>query len=237
MRLINLIIFSLLLPSYLALGGNEKLLVVTTEHRSFQYQENGENKGLLIEELNQLLVESELTAEVLFMPWARAYDTVINRPNTLVLGIIRTESRENKLHWIMPLAQVVRIYIALADKPNNHVKNDQQAKQKRVGVIRNSFAHNELMSRGFVEGENLYVVSTLNNLFNLFTRGRIDLVYADPRVVKKYTQNTQYHNIKLYYQSFDNIMVEKDAYIAANLSTDLVILERLSQAAAKLSLR
>lgn len=229
-KLLSIIILGTI--SFLALANNTQLLVVTTENRSFQYQEHGENKGPSIDILVKILKESGLTADIKFFPWARTYQTALTRPNTLILGLIRTEEREDKFHWIQELAKVERVYIALKDKPENYVENDHQAKGKRIAVLRESYAHNELLKKGFVEGENLYVVSTLASMFNLFINGKVDLVFADPKVVSEYSKLNSPKNRMLYYKQPS----EKIGYLAASLATNPQYLKQLHSAALKLNL-
>lgn len=95
------------------------LQVVAFSNPLLQYQENGENKGPTIEILNALLKETQLSASVSYMPWARAFSIAKNTPNTLILSMFRTLEREDSFHWIIKVSQAARVFISLKSKPDN----------------------------------------------------------------------------------------------------------------------
>jgi len=209
------------------------LFVVATENPLLQYVENNEYKGPSIEILNLLLKESNLTADINLMPWARAFNLAKKEPNILILSIIRTPVREKQFHWIGVVSELSLAFVSLADKPENNVTNDKQAKTKKIAVVRDSSGHKELTTRGFVEGDNLYLVSSLEQMFTLFINGRVDLVYVDPSMIKKFIKKQGYKDVKI---NFNNIKKnhQKQSYIAASKNTDNKIIKRLKIAMEKL---
>jgi polar amino acid transport system substrate-binding protein len=209
------------------------LFVVAAENPLLQYVENNEYKGPSIEILNLLLSESNLTADINLMPWARAFNLAKKEPNMLILSIIRTPVREKQFHWIGVVSELALVFVSLADKPENKVTNDQQAKNKKIAVVRDSNGHKELTTRGFIEGDNLYLVSSLNQMFTLFINGRVDLVYVDPNMIKKFIEEQGYEGVKI---SFNSIKKhhQRISYIAASKNTDNKIIKRLKVAMEKL---
>ncbi len=208
------------------------LSVVAAENHLLQYYEDGEYKGPTVEILQALLTQSQLTADIAFMPWARAFSTTQQVPNTLILSMIRTPEREHQFHWLIKVSQTARVFISLKKKPENLVSNFQQAKSKLTAVIRNTSAHKELVARGFSAQENLYLVSGDRQMINLFVNGRVDLLYTDPNLVLDYLVEHPEQDVEI---SFNKIAPEnqRHSYIAANKSTDNNILARLRAAAAK----
>jgi len=208
------------------------LLVVANENPLLQYQENGENKGPTIEILNALLQEANLTGNVSFMPWSRAFVTAKDNPNTLVLSMIKTPEREPDFHWLIKVSKLARVFISLASKPENYVENIEQAKEKLIAVILNSAGHIELISQGFSEQKNLYLVSDSAQMINLFVNGRVDLLYTDPQNIKNYLNSSGKTEVALSYKK----IVEKNqrtSYIALNKNSDKVVVKKLHQAARK----
>ena len=208
------------------------LLAVANENTLLQYQENGVNKGPTIEILNAILTEAQLKADVNFMPWARAFATAKNNPNTLILSMIRTPDREADFHWLIKVSQLARVFISLKSKPENYVDNIDDAKKKLIAVILGSAAHKELLSNGFSEQENLYIVSNNEQITNLFVTGRVDLVYDDPNNVSNYLANNGEADVAL---NFKKITKENQrvSYIALNKNTDQTLVSRLQQAVQK----
>lgn len=227
----SIIVFYLISSFTVVAKDNADLLVVGTENLLLQYQENGQFKGPTIEILNELLKQSQLSAEVKLMPWARAFNIAKKEKNTLVLSIIRTPAREELFHWIGKVSELSLVFISLKNKPENNVQNDQQAKNKKIAVIRDSKSHSELLVRGYLEGENLYVVSSLEKLFTLFIKGRVDLVYVDPSIIKEFQRRSNQESIELSFSSME-ANDRWHSYIAASLKTDKNIVNRLKKAMA-----
>jgi len=208
------------------------LSVVAAENHLLQYYEDGKYKGPTVEILQVLLTQSQLTADIAFMPWARAFSTTQKVPNTLILSMIRTPEREHQFHWLIKVSQTARVFISLKNKPENLVSNFQQAKSKLIAVIRNTSAHKELVARGFSAQENLYLVPGDKQMISLFVNGRVDLLYTDPNLVLDYLAEHPEQDVEI---SFNKIAPEnqRHSYIAANKSTDNKILARLRVAAVK----
>ena len=205
------------------------LVVVASENHLLQYQENGINKGSTIEILEAVLKESGLTAEIKFMPWARALSITKNNTNTLVLSMIRTAEREKQFYWLGKVSELTRVFIYVLENPENKVINDQQAKSKVVAVIRNSSNYKELITKGFSEDKNLYLVATIEEMLNLFIKGKVDLIYTDPNLIKAYLKDISQSTIQIGHQKIKP-QHQRVSYIAANKNTDKSLLKRLQAA-------
>ncbi len=207
-------------------GVNADLFIVATESPLLQYRDKDEIKGSTVEILQAILSASQLTANVSFMPWARAYDVAQSKPNTLILSLIRTPEREQKFHWLIKVSNVARVFISLAEKPENLVLNVEQAKNKLIAVIRHTAEHKELIKQGFSDKKNLYLVSNPAQMITLFIKERVDLLYADPDVVLDYIK--QHSNIKIAIKYQDiTAKNQRDSYIAANKNIHKDVLNRL----------
>jgi polar amino acid transport system substrate-binding protein len=209
------------------------LLVVATENPLLQYTEKGQFKGPSIEILKALLTESKLTADIQLMPWARAFSLAKKERNTLILSIIRTPVRENQFHWIGKVSELALVFISLSDKPENKVSNDQQAKNKKIAIIRDSNGHKELVTRGFEVGKNLYLVATLEQMFTLFINNRVDLVYVDPNMIEKFIQEKKLKNVGINFNPITSHH-HRESYIAASKNTDIKLLNKLKRAMEKI---
>lgn len=208
------------------------LQVVAFPNRLLQYQEDGENKGPTIEILNALLKDTQLSANVSYMPWARAFSIAKNTPDTLILSILRTPEREDSFHWIIKVSQAARVFISLESKPESHVETMVQAKQKLIAVILDTAAHKELLKAGFSEHDNLYIVSNETNMVNLLINGRVDLIYSDPNNVQRVLNNMNKDDVTI---RFKKITPENQrmGYIALNKNSDDKMIKQLQEAADK----
>ena len=209
------------------------LIAVAAEHPLLQYQENDEIKGPSAEILKLLLQTSQLEAPLDFFPWSRAYQTVLNRKNTLIVSMVRTQAREDKFHWLIKVSELVRGFISLKSKPENSIRTISDAKSKTIIVIRDSYGHQSLMNLGFSEKTNLYVVSSLKHGIALFLSGKVDLIYTEPNILTDYFTE-QKQNAEALISVHILPETRRESYIAANINTDTGTLEKLNLAANKL---
>lgn len=105
-------------------------------------------------------------------PWARAYKMALEEANIVIFGMARTEVRDEKFHWIGPIAEKRDI---LAAKKNSGIKITSLEEAKKVdhiGTLRDDAKEIFLQRHGFTN-----IVSThddQNNVIKLLL-GRIDL--------------------------------------------------------------
>ena len=99
------------------------LEVMTEEYPPYNYHKDGELKGLAVE----LLVASIQTIpeypkfEMKIFPWPRAYQTLLQSPDTMLFSMTRTPEHEPLFKWAGPIAST---RIVLLAKKDNHIKID-----------------------------------------------------------------------------------------------------------------
>lgn len=209
-----------------------ELKVVASINPLLQYPDQGENKGPTIGILNAILAEAQLKASVVFMPWARAFSIAESHPNTIILSMIRTPEREDNFYWIIKVSKPARVFISLESHTENYVDTIEQAKKKLIAVILNSAEHKELITAGFSEKNNLYIVSSREQMVKLLANGRVDLIYTDPNNARVQLQAINKPNIAIHYKKI-TMKNQRTSYIALNKDTDKAIAQRLQQAADK----
>lgn len=206
------------------------VMVVANTNPLLQYQENGESKGPSAEILNGVLKEAQLKADISFMPWARAFSIAKNKPNTLIMSMLRTIEREDYFYWLIKVSYTDRVFISLKNKPENYVDTTEQAKKKLIAVILDSAAHEELTSMGFSDKRNLYIVSSGEQMVKLLATGRVELIYTDPNDVASYLQKINMSHIEISHKIIASTN-QRTGYIALNKNSDVKTVERLQQAA------
>ena len=216
-----------------AVYAEQALTAVTTEHRLLQYSENDKLKGPSAEIFKLLLEKSQLHAPVEFFPWSRAYKTALERKNTLIFSMVRTQEREDKFHWLVKVSELVRGFISLKSRPENYIRNIDDAKTKVIAVLRNSYGFDSLIKLGFEKNKQLYEVTSIKDGITLFLSGKVDLFYTDLNVVKNHLASQN--------KNSDDIVsihilpqTRRDSYIAANIDTNSKILANLKDAANEL---
>lgn len=223
-------VFIALVTSFMAsaVHAEPQLTAVAAEHKLLQYIENGELKGPSAEIFKLLLQQSQLKAPLEFFPWSRAYQTALQRKNTLILSMVKTEERSKNFHWLIKVSELVRAFISLKNKVNKPIRFISEVKTRTIAVLRNSYSHQSLLKMGFKD--NLYEVASIDEGVTLFLAGKVDLIYTDPNVlVNHFTKRNLYA---------DNIIsvhilpqTRRESYIAANINTEPFIVEKLKQAA------
>jgi polar amino acid transport system substrate-binding protein len=166
------------------------------------------------------------------MPWVRAYSIAKNTPNTLILSMIKTPERDQLFDWIIKVSDLSRVFISLASKPENYVDELQQVRQKLTAVVLGSASYNELISQGFSENKNLYIVTDAQVMVKLLVNGRIDLVYEDPVNIQNILNNHGQTDLAICYKAIATEN-QRSSYIAMNKASNPQIVSRLKQAARK----
>ena len=206
----------------------DKLTIVAAEHKLLQYRNEDQLHGPSAEIL-KLLLEQEVNGDqVQFMPWSRAFSRVKTTPNTLILSMVRTQEREPHFHWITKVSELTRAFISLKQSPENEVKVFDEARSKITAVVRETYSHNSLVSKGFSEHENLYLVHSLDAGIRLLINGKVDLIYTEPSVLINY-----YANKGLIAEDYISYTIlpetHREAFIAVHVDTDPDIVKQLKR--------
>ncbi|XQW85123.1 substrate-binding periplasmic protein [Thalassotalea piscium] len=202
------------------------LRIVADDRKLLQFPEDNEAHGPSADILRLLLAQANLDSEIEFMPWSRAYNTALTRPNTLLLTIIKTPEREDKFHWISKVSDSVYSFIAMKSAVVEPKLTLVAAKQKVTVVVRNTNSHNYLLSEGFIENKNLYVVSDIDQAIKLLENQKVDFAFTIPAIfINYYTcQGLDYRNI-IQYRPIEE--TRKEGYIALNKLSDKDLVDKL----------
>jgi len=211
-----------------------ELKAVASSHKMLQYIEHGQLKGPSAKIFKMLMHKIGIETKVEFYPWARAYNNVLTQPNTLILSITRTKERESSFIWLLKVNESKRAFISLKSNAGSIVNNIEQAKNKLIGVTRDSYSYTSLVENGFTEEKNLYVVSTVDEGINLLKKGKVDLIYTDPEVM-----DNHYNDIGKNSNELVNITMipkaQRDIFIAINKQSNKQLLDQIQQASKAVS--
>jgi len=169
-------VFAALLMS-LCLGARaQELMIVTEEFPPYNYSEQGQAKGVSTKVVQAVLDEIGVEADFVFLPWARAYLTAQNRPNTLIFSIGRIPEREALFEWVGVIAPFRTSLYRLAQRDDITINSLDDAKQYVIGVSVEDVIFQYLKSKAF---SNLDIVG--EDIFNIrkLALGRLDLVAYD----------------------------------------------------------
>lgn len=153
---LTLILFFQLQPTC----GAESIRVVTEPWPPYTYSENGTTSGVVTEIVRATLDRTDLDYSLEVYPWARAYDMALNNKNVLIYSILKLPNRTNHFKWLKIDGLTIDMYL-FSPKHRQDIQFDslEEAKRYRIGVTRETSTHHFLLSKGFVEGKNLFPVN------------------------------------------------------------------------------
>ncbi len=173
-----------------------------------------------------LMTEAGMDYDITLAPWARNIQALDNQPNVLAYTFVRSAEREDKYYWV-GLVQNIKSYLyGLKENQANLPTSLEQARQYRVGSIRDDAYDNLLHDLGF---PHIVHINNSSPWLTLMERGRIDLVPYSELAISNYLEHQN--------QAQDRLLpvVELEAlstglYFALSKHSDEAVYQRLRQA-------
>lgn len=216
------------------LFANTDIQIVAEEFHPYQFKSADGSAGIAVEVIKEVLAEVNMSAEVQFYPWSRAYLIASESPNTILLSISRTKKREKHFYW---LGQIEKHQLHLwvnASTWQQKTLSDEQLKSLRIGVPRNGHQQYFITHHPFYKNNEVVVVNTKEQLLKMLAIGRIDALLGDEKLLKNRLQriNLDPNIIKpvKHFESKDTAL-----YIAISKSTDVKLANTLKQSFARFS--
>jgi polar amino acid transport system substrate-binding protein len=203
-----------------------KISILTEHLAPFQIVSADSIKGLSTEIVTATLDESDFEYDITSYPWALSYSRAKHEKNTCVYSLARIPQREPLFHWIGHIASSTISLYSLQTSPIV-VSKIEDAKKYNVAVIRDDVTHQFLLSKGFKENENLYVVDNYNALLKLLdiSSRNIDLVALNDDLLKYRVKNMS--DTSKYKSLFQFKELTLNFHLACSLSTDQKIVNKL----------
>lgn len=211
-------------------AGN-RLNIVTSEFAPYNYLENGSPTGFCTDVVKALLQKMGLRAAVTTLPWARAYQTALKQPATLIFTIARTPERENLFYWIGVLV-TGKSYLFSLKSRHLRLTSLDQARPMRIGASRGGIRAKFITGFGIL-GLDLVSHSRMNAV-KLMTQ-RIDL-WAEDELTAVYTvRQLGYDPGDILSKAlFLDIVPPPEGYLAISRDTDPSLVAALKTAYAEL---
>jgi polar amino acid transport system substrate-binding protein len=125
-----------------------EMAVVTEELPPYNMTENGKVTGVSTDIVKAVMKEADIDARIQVLPWARAYDQALNRPNVLIYSIVRTPERERLFQWIGSIAPMKWYLFSLAERPM-HLQSLDDARGHQIATVNMDVGQRYLISKGF----------------------------------------------------------------------------------------
>lgn len=127
----------------------EKLLILTENLPTLNYVKDGLLVGPAVEIVKDIQRRVGSNTEIQVYPWARAYKMASEEKNIILFGMTRTQVRQDKFHWIGPIARKSDIFVA---KKGSGIKISSLEDAKKVdfiGTLRDDNKDRFLKRHGF----------------------------------------------------------------------------------------
>lgn len=205
------ILFTLTLPVQAKIY---KFKIMTEELRPLNYTEKGEVKGLSVEIVREILKILNYPGDIKAYPWARAYNEIQSKPNSILFSMSRNPERENKFKWVGPLI-TDNVYFYKKRSTDINIKSIEDAKKaKRIAVSRNYPHEKQLRSKGF---KNLYITVNPESNIKMLINERVSLIMGSELVYTELMRATTINTNLL--EKIDIPIDKADFYIAFSKDT------------------
>jgi len=154
-----------------------KFRIMTEPWIPYQFEENGEIKGVSVDLLVLMLkrIGSKQTRKDIKMyPWARGYHYTQTIQNTILFSTTRTTEREDIFKWVGPIFQNTILLIAKKDR---HIKinSPEELKDYSIGTVIYDVGEQYMVKLGFTL-EQLSRNTAYVNSIRMLEGNRIDMV-------------------------------------------------------------
>ncbi|PNR98281.1 metal-dependent phosphohydrolase [Petrotoga mexicana DSM 14811] len=142
------IIVSLVFLSASIFTFSEKLNIILAEYYPDVYLENVELEGFVIDILNEIEKNSDLTFEITVKNWTNAYNTFLSDKNYDLIGLIApTPERKDTLKFYKTVTFIDSLIMTRYDNNQTY----EELKNYPVGVLDGSFLIDILKNEGFTD--------------------------------------------------------------------------------------
>lgn len=202
--------------------------IYTEDYPPYNYRgKNGHIQGIAV----KLLIDIHQHANVDFdrdriklRPWDKAYQTLIDNPNTLLFSMTRTPAREGLFKWVGPISDTKIVLLA---KKSSGIKITQTSdiSNYTIGGIRDdiglSLVTNLVINKGQINE-----FSSATAIAKMLNIGRIDLWAYEENVALGFLQS-----LNLNPSDFETVytLSTSQLYYAFNINTEQTTVDALQQ--------
>ena len=157
-----------------------KLNIITEQYQPYNFIDPNDNsqkiQGIAVDLLVEMLAKSgssQSLQDIQMQPWARGYETLKNKKNTLLFSTTRTKERENSFKWACPINEIKTELIALKSSKIK-IGDKKDLLKYQIGSVRDDVGEQLLVAAGVPLGKLKRTAKYESNLKKLQT-SRIDL--------------------------------------------------------------
>ncbi|CAM2913463.1 extracellular solute-binding protein [Ectopseudomonas mendocina] len=214
----------LLLGSLSAHLSAAELRLYTEDYRPFSYLQDGKPSGMAVAVIEALIRRTGETAHIELVPWTRGYHQVRHQADSALFSTVRTVQREAEFQWVGPIARGHTRFYTLKDAGLRVASLDDVRQLGTLAIPKQWYSYELLREQNL---QNLYGVSTPQDMLRMFRHGRVKLLLANTLTLDGMLAEQGMHAGQLQAQ-FD--LMPNDSYIAFSLHTDAARVARWQSA-------
>jgi polar amino acid transport system substrate-binding protein len=214
----------LLLGSLSAHLSAAELRLYTEDYRPFSYLQDGKPSGMAVAVIEALIRRTGETAHIELVPWTRGYHHVRHQADSALFSTVRTVQREAEFQWVGPIARGHTRFYTLKDAGLRVASLDDVRQLGTLAIPKQWYSYELLREQNL---QNLYGVSTPQDMLRMFRHGRVKLLLANTLTLDGMLAEQGMHAGQLQAQ-FD--LMPNDSYIAFSLHTDAARVARWQSA-------
>lgn len=214
----------LLLGSLSAHLSAAELRLYTEDYRPFSYLQDGKPSGMAVAVIEALIRRTGETAHIELVPWTRGYHQVRHQADSALFSTVRTVQREAEFQWVGPIARGHTRFYTLKDAGLRVASLDDVRQLGTLAIPKQWYSYELLREQNL---QNLYGVSTPQDMLRMFRHGRVKLLLANTLTLDGMLAEQGMHAGQLQAQ-FD--LMPNDSYIAFSLRTDAARVARWQSA-------
>lgn len=107
--------------------------------------------GALVEVIEALMIKTQFSAQIEFIPFARSYDLALNNKNIFMLSLMKSSDRKDLFQWVGQIFKSKAFLVGLRNRSDTYISNIEEAKSFVVGTIRGYHSQQHLKKAGFLE--------------------------------------------------------------------------------------
>lgn len=198
----------------------ETIIVGCSDWKPYCFPVDDQLQGHSYAIIQKIMDASQVEYNFKFYPWNRIYQLAMKTEDHLIVGLGRTNKRENHFTWIAPVRKPAKIFVYQLKNSPVKIDNESDLFNYRLAVERGSFTHDYLLALEY-DRKKLITVSRMKQLLMMAKHGRIDGFILDESV---FESESIKNNIDagLFKKSF--LAFEVTEYLAAskNISAEVV---------------
>lgn len=157
------------------LSPTKNITFYTENYPPANYLVNDKLKGISVETLKALWKHLDIAEqEILVVPWARGYRFTLDKANSALFTVSRTQAREGLFKWVGPIFHSTHVLMAKKSK-NFEFANLGQVFYRKVATVAGDISEISLNQVGF-PSSNLAKVSSLKQAFLMMQSDRVDMI-------------------------------------------------------------